>query len=367
LALALVVAAGALAGAPDASASAEAPAADPPQATIVFTSARSGERSIWLLGPRRGQLRRLTDPPRPVRRCACRFGERDSHAAWSADGRHVAFTRGARLFIVRAGGGGLRRVPAPAGAEDYEPAWSSRGRLAFLRQRPAAAGRGSTHEIVSVDRRGRAPRVLGPASRFAYRSFAWSSDGRRLAYAVPYNDPDFTLGLFVKSVPDGRPRFLLRAVGMGEITWSPDDRTLALAASVPGAERFDPYRLFALRLADRRIVQLTRAASSRAGDGMPRWAPDGRLIAFTRSGATRDDVLVVRPDGRRVRRLLADARGAAWSPDGGSLAVIEGVSGRGRPLALTTVAVASGARYPRVALRHPADADFLGAQSWRPR
>ena len=342
-----------------------APQSPTAEATIAFTSVRSGRRAIWRLGPRAGAVR-LTAPPAVVRRCGCRSGEFDSHPAWSADGRRIAFTRGARLHIVAADGTGLRRVPAPPGAEDFEPAWSARGRLAFVRQRPARRGSGYVHELVSVDARGRSPHVLAGPSRFAYRSFAWSNDGSRIAFAVPYLDPGFTVGLFVKRVPAGRARFVLRAVGIGELDWSPDDSTLVAATSVPGALPFDPYRLFAIRLADRRIVQLTRVPSSKTGDGAPRWSPSGELIAFTRTTPRSDAVHVVRPSGRGERLLAADARGAAWSPDGRTLAIVHGVSGRGRPLTLSTVAVETGARRPRVRLIRPADADGLGDQAWRP-
>lgn len=335
-------------------------------ATIVVSSTRAGERSIWRVGPGPGEVRRLTDPPTPGRPCGCRHGERDSGPAWSPDGRFIAFMRGARIVIASAEGSVVTVVAAPRGAEDYEPSWSTRNRLGFLRQRPAASGSGYVHEIVTVDARGRAARTVAPASRFAYRSFAWSTDGRQLAYTVPYLAPQFVVGLFVKEVPDGRPRFLVRAAGMGELSWSPDDRTLALAAALPGAEPFDPYRLFSIRVVARRIRQLTRHASSKIGDGFPRWSPGGKLIAFTRTGPASDAVFVVKPDGRGQQVIATDARGGAWAPGGSLLAVVRGVSGRGESLTLVSIDVRTRAPTSHARLRHPADAEFLGAQAWRP-
>jgi Tol biopolymer transport system component len=289
---------------------------------IAFASSRSGNRAIWTIRPSGTGLTRVTAPPKPTRRCDCRSGEFDSDPAWSPDGRRIGFTRGARVYVTRADGSDARPVGAPPGSEDFAPAWSKDGRLAFIRQRPAATGSGYVHEIVAVDRDGRRQRVLGPASRYAYRALAWSPDGRRLAYAVPYTDPGspFAVGLFVVDAGDGRPRFVLRAVGMGEISWSPDGTTVALAASVPGAEPYDPHRLFTIRLRDRKIVQLTRGTSAKVADGAPRWSPGGGWIAFTRTDPRHEAVHVVRPDGSGERLVARNARGAAWSPAGDGLA-----------------------------------------------
>ena len=269
---------------------------------------------------------------------------------------------------MRADGSAVRLVRAPFGSEDFDPAWSKGGRLAFIRQRPATKGPGYVHEIVSVDRTGHDQRVLVPPSRYAYLSLAWSPGGRRLAYTVPYTDPGspFVVGLFVIGVDDARPRFLLRAAGMGEVAWSPDGTMIVLAASVPGAEPYDPYRLFTIRLSDRRIVQLTRVPFSHTLDGEPRWSPDGKQIVFTRAEPGRAAIYTVRPDGRGERLIVDDARGAAWSTDGSRLAFVEGVSGAGRPLTLSVMAMSDRRVLMRTPLRQPRDADGLGAQAWRP-
>ena len=153
---------------------------------------------------------------------------------------------------------------------------------------------------------------------------------------------------------------------MGEVAWSPDGTTIVLAASVPGAEPFDPYRLFTIRLSDRRIVQLTRVPFSHTLDGEPRWSPDGKLIAFTRTKPGRAAIYAVRPDGRGERLIVNDARGAAWSTDGSRLAFVEGVSGTGRPLTLSVMAMSDRRVLTRTPLRRPRDADGLGAQAWSP-
>ncbi|MGZ4365776.1 MAG: TolB family protein [Gaiellaceae bacterium] len=85
----------------------------------------------------------------------------------------------------------------------------------------------------------------------------------------------------------------------------------------------------------RRLVRVTHPPKG-SGDARPTWSPDHRLIAFERwvrlgvdergEGTGRGDLMVMTADGRSVRRLIADARGAGpwggplWSPDGTRIA-----------------------------------------------
>lgn len=112
--------------------------------------------------------------------------------------------------------------------------------------------------------------------------------------------------------PDRRE---LRGMGL-----SPDGRHLVYAAREHAAA---PYRL---HLAD--LDEGTRRALTDPGDGVlgdldPRFAPDGRSIAFARAvdEVTRDLHLVA-PEGGEPRRLTFDNRkinGLAWSSDGGRI------------------------------------------------
>jgi len=62
------------------------------------------------------------------------------------------------------------------------------------------------------------------------------------------------------------------------------------------------------------------------------FSPDGRMIAFVRGGEDFDlslpyqDVWLMNADGSGARRLIRDARSAAWSPDGSRLVVSRGES-----------------------------------------
>jgi WD40-like Beta Propeller Repeat/Lysyl oxidase len=87
--------------------------------------------------------------------------------SWSPDGRHLVVERGGRLVIVRADGGGERRL-----GPGVEPAWSPGGRrIAFTD--------GDNVYLVSA-KGGRArPVTSAPGAQTAP---AWSPDGLRLAY-----------------------------------------------------------------------------------------------------------------------------------------------------------------------------------------
>lgn len=69
----------------------------------------------------------------------------------------------------------------------------------------------------------------------------------------------------------------------------------------------------------------TRITQGMAWDGMPRWSPDGGTIAFITDRDGGDNLWLVAPDGRNLRKLTAEAThtlsSPAWSPDGQYLVV----------------------------------------------
>jgi Lysyl oxidase/WD40-like Beta Propeller Repeat len=87
--------------------------------------------------------------------------------SWAPDGRHLVVERGGRLVILRADGGGERRI-----GSGLEPAWSPGGRrIAFTD--------GDNIHLISVNG-GRARAVTSAAG--AQTAPAWAPDGLRLAY-----------------------------------------------------------------------------------------------------------------------------------------------------------------------------------------
>lgn len=115
-----------------------------------------------------------------------RVGE--ASPSWSPDGRHLVVEREGRLFVLRADGGGGRRL-----ASGLQPAWSPGGRrIAFTD--------GDNLYLVSANG-GQARQVMSAPG--AQTAPAWATDGRRLAYV---------------SDEAGAPNIYVLDLGSGKIT-----------------------------------------------------------------------------------------------------------------------------------------------------
>jgi Tol biopolymer transport system component len=217
--------------------------------------------------------------------------------AFSPRGRLIAFDEGGRLAIMRHDGTGLRVLP-PQSNRDYSPAWSPGGRhLAFEGQRPCPLYCWTLY-IVRRDGTG-----LRQVRAYEAQRPAWSVKGR---IAFLNNDDQYRFmigprdGLYsIRPNGSGLRRLFGSFVALGsEPDWSPDGRWLAFRAR-------------------RRIVTMNADGSNRRAItkrdrsfAHPAWSPDGRYIAVVGGDPyTRDHGLyVMRPSGRGLRRLVAAHR-----------------------------------------------------------
>jgi dipeptidyl aminopeptidase/acylaminoacyl peptidase len=109
----------------------------------------------------------------------------EASPSWSPDGRHLVVDRRGSIVVLRADGGGERRLRA-----GLQPAWSPGGRrIAFTD--------GDNLHLVSA-RGGRARPVTSATG--AQTAPAWSPDGRRLAYV---SDETGTLDIYVLDLRSG--------------------------------------------------------------------------------------------------------------------------------------------------------------------
>jgi TolB protein len=221
--------------------------------------------------------------------------ENEGGVAWSPDGSRITFEAARSLrtgiWVVRADGSGLRQL-----ARGRDPAWSPRGDL--------IAYQGGTGIFV-IPPRGGSPRRLTRSANDGLH--AWSPDGRTLAFLRNF-EARLTQVLYNVPVRAGGLRRIYG--GQRDVTitrrpdWSPDGQRLAFSA---GRGAFYVY------VANARVRGLRRL---RRGD-WPTFSPDGRRIAFTVGSVLH----VMSASGARPRRVRSEGGslfhdGPVWSPNG---------------------------------------------------
>lgn len=269
-------------------------------------------------------------------------------AQLSPDGKWVAYVvsridmkenaTDADVWLVSATGGEPVRLTTSR-KSDATPRWSPDGkRLAFISAREERP-----QLFVISPFGGEAERLT--ESKTAVRSFQWSPDGRSIAFVADQEptpeeekrqkdrddaivvDRDFRFArLWILDV-DGRSKRML-ATGEGVVSdpqWSPDGKRLAyVSTATPRADDG--------QLTDVFVIETDSGATPRklvtnpGPDNSPRWSPDGSTIALQQgdSGKVRQDRLtVVSAEGGTPRPVANgftyNVAQVAWSPDGRSL------------------------------------------------
>jgi Tol biopolymer transport system component len=215
-------------------------------------------------------------------------------AVWSPDSRSISYTRVDGIHVLGVDGSDDRRVST--NGDDSDPAWSPDGKsFAFVRNSGSAS---DAHRQIVVVRAGRR-QLVGRSTTGALR-FQWSPTGAQIAY-------ELDTSVFVVR-PDGR---LNRRISESAVNfaWSADGRSLAFSGRL------------GLEVAD--VAKGSIAVVGFYGGRVNAWSPRGHLLAFDGF----DGGLRVRDAAGRVRRVSRETPAVlAWSPDSTMLAYVTATS-----------------------------------------
>jgi len=159
---------------------------------------------------------------------------------------------------------------------------------------------------------------------------AWSPDGKRIAVlSAPFPNkehPKPRSDLFLIDVSSGAKQVFTNGKAScrsNAPSWSPvgDEIAVWCTSLTRDASGKRPRDLWAVAVKTGKWRQITHLpASVIYAPADAAWSPDGRQLAFVRSGEKKDTygLWVVRADGSRLRPLTRGVRDAspAWSPDG---------------------------------------------------
>jgi len=216
------------------------------------------------------------------------------------------------------GANAVRLLPSPAGRDtDFGAAWSRDGRyLAFSRW---FKGNRLT-DIVVADARGRVIRTLysrGGGDGSFELDPSWSPDGRRLAFARSWRRTGIW---FINRDGSGLRQFIQGQAA--DPAWSPDGTTLAFTSPGEGLQTPENSSVHTIRVdgSQRRPILL--------GAANPTWSPDGRKLAFVSvTRGPRAEIAVANANGSGRRELTKTASiesAPAWSPNGKYIAFERG-------------------------------------------
>ncbi len=188
---------------------------------ISYVSDEDGEPDIYMVTLEGGQKTRLTFSP-----------ERELVGDWSPDGEWLVFTEYGTDGLFLRNPNGVNRIELTSGP-DSDPVWSPKGdRIAFLR---SADGNRDVYVLRPTNSDNWADDTDEVAvSEDEYDEFSvdWSSDGRRLAFVVRFDDQSEIFSVLV----DGSERRQLTQNAEDDLmpVWSAGDDRIAFVSYAYG-------------------------------------------------------------------------------------------------------------------------------------
>ena len=279
--------------------SSSGPRWSPDSKRIAFTSDRDGKRQIYVISPQGGEASQLTN-------------EENGAGAplWSPDGRSIVFTS--------TGADSKARKDRKEKYGDFEIVNDDYTMTHLWRVEIPAEFPADLKKLPK-------PEALTSGSEFTVGSFAWSPDGKRIAFSAT-RDPDLGSGdteqLYLLDLADHHVRKLLDGGGPnGNPEWSPDSRQIAYETSSGNPSFYYTNRRIAVIPAEGGTPRvLTEAFDEDAN--LIDWGPDG--IYFGATQKTYAHVFHLDPATGAIRRVSGPDRfllsGASFTGDHRTLA-----------------------------------------------
>ncbi len=226
--------------------------------------------------------------------------------AWSPSGGQIAFTSYMRnnpdLYVVGAGGGRPKRLAAYKGMNtgaSYSPDGS---KLAVT------LSRDGNPEIYVINASDGAIISRLTTNKAIDTSPAWSPDGGSIAFV---SDRDGSPQIFVMSASGGgATRVSFNGSYNSTPAWSPAKGQRILAYATRDGGNFD---IVTLDLASKKATRITQ---SEGNNEEPAFSPNGRAIAFAKTGGAGSGVYIAPADGKgtAVKVYGGSVTGIDWGP-----------------------------------------------------